>query len=176
MVNQKLKSSCDQADGVIHYGKVGNTKSAPLPVVAQDMASLPFHVAVTFNGQPQSIFVCTGNSVSQVRLTVDAEEKIKLPAGVLRTLHLTGERFNEDLGRVTRNYEVWLALDYLNYPVKFIGHTNNGDRIEYSLKSMEMEGKLVLGTAESDAEPVAQDEAIPEWIRRRAQQEDLNKP
>lgn len=175
-VNNKLRSSCDYANGEIRYGKSGNPRSAPLPVTPQDMASLPFHVAVTFNGQPQSIFVCTGNSVYQVRLSADAEEKIKLPAGTLRTLHLTGERFDDSLGQVVRGYEVWLALDYLNYPVKFIGHTSNGDRLEFSLKSMEMEGQLVLGEKDDDDDSGNKDEAVPEWIRERSKREGLNKP
>jgi hypothetical protein len=176
-VNDKVRAACDYRSGEIHYGKNGNSKSAPLPVTPQDMASLPFHVATTFNGQPQNLFVCTGNSVYQVRLSADAEEKIKLPAGTLRTLHLTGERFDDSLGQVVRGYEVWLALDYLNYPVKFIGHTSNGDRLEFSLKSMEMEGQRVLGDkSDDDDEPGHTDEIVPEWIRARSRQESLNKP
>lgn len=174
-VNDKVRSSCRYANGEIHYGKITSTKSAPLPVTPQDMASLPFHVAVTFNGQSQSIFVCTGNSIYQVRLFVDAEETLKLPTGTVRTLHLLGERFDPKLGQMVTGYEVWLAPDYLNYPVKFIGHTSNGDRFEYRVKELVLEGKQVLGEKSNDSEEPA-DDAIPDWIRQRAASESLSNP
>ncbi|HEX6591230.1 MAG TPA: DUF3108 domain-containing protein [Moraxellaceae bacterium] len=172
--NDKLRSSCSYKDGEIHYGKTSSPKSGPLPFPPQDMASLPFHVAVTFNGQPQSLYVCTGNSVSQVRLTALAEEKIKLPAGTLRTLHLTGERYDEREGKVIKGYEVWLALDYFNYPVKFIGQTNSGDRVEFRVQALELEGQVVLGD-KGEAADLDEGE-VPEWIRERSQQEGLNNP
>ncbi len=175
-VNDKVRSSCRYSNGEIHYGKVSHPQSAPLPVTPQDMASLPFHVATTFNGQPQSLYVCTGNSVSEVRLTALAEEKIKLPAGTLRTLHLAGERFDESLGQVVRGYEVWLALDYLNYPVKFIGHTSNGDRVEFRVKALELEGQQVFGRHGGDDDDDRDSAEIPEWLRERGKHEDLNKP
>ncbi|MDQ8037534.1 MAG: DUF3108 domain-containing protein [Pedobacter sp.] len=175
-INDKVRSSCSYSNGEIRYGKVSNPKAAPLPVTPQDMASLPFHVATTFNGQPQSLFVCTGNSVTQVRLIAVAEEKIKLPAGTLRTLHLTGERFDDSLGQVVRGYEVWLALDYLNYPVKFIGHTSNGDRIEFRVKALELEGQQVLGARSDDGEDDNNATEIPEWVRERGKRESLNNP
>lgn len=174
-LNDKVKSSCSYSNGEIRYGRINKLKTAPLPVTPQDMASLPFHVATTFNGQPQSLFVCTGNSVYQVRLTALAEEKIKLPAGTLRTLHLAGERFDDSLGQVVRGYEVWLALDYLNYPVKFIGHTSNGDRMEFRVKALELEGQVVLGEIGHEAEDDDSAE-IPEWVRERGKREGLNNP
>lgn len=172
--NDKLRSSCSYKDGEIHYGKTSSPKSGPLPFPPQDMASLPFHVAVTFNGQPQSLYVCTGNSVSQIRLTALAEEKIKLPAGTLRTLHLTGERYDEREGKVIKGYEVWLALDYFNYPVKFIGQTNSGDRVEFRVQALELEGQVVLGDKGEAAD--LDDGEVPEWIRERSRQEGLNNP
>lgn len=174
-VNNKLRTMADYARGEIRYGKPSALKTAALPVVPQDTASLPFHVAVTFNGQPQSIFVTTGNSVYQVRLFVDAEEKLKLPTGTIRTLHLLGERFDPKLGQMVTGYEVWLAPDLLNYPVKFIGHTSNGDRFEYRVKELVLEGKRVLGEKSDDSEEPA-DDATPDWIQKRAASEGLNNP
>ncbi len=176
ILNSKVKSSCRYGNGEIRYGRVNKEKTAPLPVTPQDMASLPFHMATTFNGQAQSIFVCTGNGVYEVRLTALAEEKIKLPAGTLRTLHLAGERFDESLGQVVRGYEVWLALDYLNYPVKFIGHTSNGDRIEFRVKALDLEGQMVLGDRGHEAEDDDTDTEVPEWVRERGKHEGLNNP
>jgi hypothetical protein len=167
LLNNNLRTMADYANGEIRYGKPSELKTAALPVVPQDTASLPFHVAVTFTGQPQSIFVTTGNSVYQIRLFVDAEEKLKLPGGTIRTLHLLGERFDPKLGQMVTGYEVWLAPDYLNYPVKFIGHTSNGDRFEYRVKELVLEGRRVLGEKSDDSEEPA-DDAIPDWIRQRA--------
>lgn len=167
LLNNNLRTMADYANGEIRYGKPSELKTAALPVVPQDTASLPFHVAVTFTGQPQSIFVTTGNSVYQVRLFVDAEEKLKLPGGTIRTLHLLGERFDPKLGQMVTGYEVWLAPDYLNYPVKFIGHTSNGDRFEYRVKELVLEGRRVLGEKSDDSEEPA-DDAIPDWIRQRS--------
>lgn len=173
LLNNNLRTMADYANGEIRYGKPSELKTAALPVVPQDTASLPFHVAVTFTGQPQSIFVTTGNSVYQVRLFVDAEEKLKLPGGTIRTLHLLGERFDSKLGQMVTGYEVWLAPDYLNYPVKFTGHTSNGDRFEYRVKELVLEGRRVLGEKSDDSEEPA-DDAIPDWIRQRALPESRN--
>lgn len=175
LLNNKLRNFSDYAEGQIRYGKPTFPKSAPLPVVPQDTASLPFHLAVTFAGRPQTFFVSTGNSVYQIRLTATAEEKLKLPVGTLRTLHLVGERFDKNLGRMVTGYEVWLAPDYLNYPVKFIGHNSDGDRFEYRVKRLELEGKLVLGSGE-EQEVAAPEEAIPEWLRQQTHAESLNIP
>jgi hypothetical protein len=174
LLNKKLRTFSDYANGEIKYGKPSTPKTAPLPLPPQDTASLPFHIAVTFNGQAQTVLVTTGNNVYQVRLVVDAEEKIKLPTGVLRTLHLRGERFDMQQGKMVTGYEIWLAPDYLNYPVKFIGHTGNGDEFEYRIKQLTLEDKLVLGD-KNDKSVVPENEAIPDWIRQRFQSENERK-
>jgi hypothetical protein len=175
LINDKLHSASRYANGMIRLGRPTNPREVPAPAVPQDMASLPFHLAVTFNGQPQSVFVTTGKKLYQVRFALDAEEKLKLPIGTLRTLHLYGERLDPQLGEMVRAYEIWLAPDYLNYPVKVEGHLSGGERFEYRLRSLEIEGKLVLGER-GDLDIAAPDEAIPEWLQQRAQPEGLNKP
>lgn len=175
LLNDEVKSFSTYANGRIRFGRPTNPREEPLAIVPQDMASLPFHLAVTFNGQPQSLMVTTGKKVYQVRFLLDAEEKLKLPIGTLRTLHLYGERFDPELRDMVRAYELWLAPDFLNYPVKVVGHLSSGERFEYRLKSLEIEGKLVLG-ARDDVEIAAPEEAIPEWLKQRAAQQGLNKP
>lgn len=174
-VNDQLKSFCEYSGGVIRYGKAGTPRQDPLPVTPQDMASLPIHIAVTFTGQPRTFFLCSGRKVYQVRVGMEAEEKIRLPVGTLRTLHIYGERFDKELGTMVRDVEVWLAPDYLNFPVKVVGHSSSGERFEYRVRSLEIEGKLVLGSKE-DAEVAAPDEAIPDWLQQRVQTDSLNKP
>lgn len=174
-LNDRVRNFTQYQNGMVRYGKPGSPRDGPLPFAPQDTASLPFHVAVTFNGQPQTFFVSTGNNVYQVRLSADAEETIKLPAGTLRTLHLRGERFDPALGKMITGYEVWLALDYLNFPVKFIGLTGKGDRVEYRVLALELEGKRVLG-GKSDEELTPDDGAIPDWMQQHLAPENLNNP
>lgn len=174
-VNDKVKSFSEYAAGMLRYGKPSNPRQDPLPVIPQDLASLPFHVAVTFNGQPQSFFITTGRKVYQIRIGLEAEEKIRLPVGVLRTLHLYAERFDDELRTMVRDYEIWLAPDYLNFPVKVLGFASDGTRFEYRVQSLEIEGKLVLGK-KADMEKVAPDEAIPEWLQEQAEEKGLNNP
>lgn len=174
-LNDDIKSMSSYADGIIRYGKPGYLRESPLVVVPQDLASLPFHLAVTFNGQPQTVMITTGRKVYQVRFYLDAEEKVKLPIGTLRTLHLYGEKFDEGLGEMVRAYEVWLAPEFLNYPVKLLGHLSGGERFEYRVKSLEIEGKLVLGTLDTSDTSVPEG-AIPEWLQQRARQEGAYKP
>lgn len=165
-LNGHLHSFAEYRDGMFRHGKASAPKTELLQTAPQDVASLPFHVAVTFNGAPQTIKVTTGKSLYEVRLVLDAEETLKLPVGTLRTLHLRGERFNPADGTLIAGYEVWLAPDYLNYPVKFIGRTGNGDVVEYRIKRLEIEGKNVLGDP-ADHVITPEGDDIPEWLKHR---------
>jgi hypothetical protein len=165
-INDRIRHQSEYRNGTLRYGKPSKPKSEAVTEPPQDMASLPFHVAVTFNGAPQVIKVTSGKSLYEVRLVLDAEETIKLPVGTLRTLHLRGERYNPADGTLIAGYEVWLAPDYLNYPVKFIGRTGKGDSVEYRVKRLEIEGKNVLGDpSEHVLTPEGDD--IPEWLKHR---------
>ena len=168
-VNNKVRNSADYRNGALTYGKSSMLKTEIMATPPQDMASLPFHVAVTFNGSPQTIKVTTGKSLYEVRLVLDAEETLKLPVGTLRTLHLRGERYNPEDGSLIAGYEVWLAPDYLNYPVKFIGRTGNGDSVEYRVRRLEIEGKNVLGDP-ADHILTPADDDIPEWLKNRVKE------
>lgn len=165
-INDRIRNQSEYRSGTLRYGKPSKLKTETVTEPPQDMASLPFHVAVTFNGSPQVIKVTSGKSLYEVRLVLDAEETIKLPVGTLRTLHLRGERYNPADGTLIAGYEVWLAPDYLNYPVKFIGRTGKGDSVEYRVRRLEIEGKNVLGDpSEHVLTPEGDD--IPGWLQHR---------
>lgn len=165
-INDRVRNQSEYRNGTLRYGKPSKLKTETVTEPPQDMASLPFHVAVTFNGSPQVIKVTSGKSLYEVRLVLDAEETIKLPVGTLRTLHLRGERYNPADGTLIAGYEVWLAPDYLNYPVKFIGRTGKGDSVEYRVRRLEIEGKNVLGDpSEHVLTPEGDD--IPGWLQHR---------
>ncbi|MFZ5560363.1 MAG: DUF3108 domain-containing protein [Pseudomonadota bacterium] len=174
-LGKKIRSFTRYSDGLIRYGKPDHPREAPLPVIPQDLASLPFHLAVTFDGRPQSVFVSTGRGVYQVRFSLQAEETLRLPTGTLRTLHVIGEFFEPDLGEMVRAFDIWLAPDYLNFPVKVSGHLRGGEPIEYRVTSLRMEGRPVLGAGAAPAIAGAE-EAIPDWLQQHLRAEAPERP
>lgn len=147
-LNNKLSrfADIDRNTSSIRYGKNSDVKYAAIQDDIQDAASLPFQVAVNFDGvQSKPMQVTTGSAVYTIEVKLLSEERLKLPAGELRTLHLQGQRINIATGQVQQGYDVWLAPDYRNFPVKFRGPTSKGEVLEYSIKSLSFEGQTVLG-------------------------------
>lgn len=171
----KVHSFTEYRNGTIRLGGPGSSRELPLPVVPQDLASLPFHLAVTFTGQPQTVFISTGRRVYQSRFTLVAEEKLKLPVGTLRTLHLAGERFDHELREMVQDFDIWLAPDYLNFPVKVSGHLRGGESLEYRVQHLEIEGRTVLGQQAGHASP-PNDDAMPAPRNEQVHRQSLNIP
>lgn len=148
-INKKQRSfaDIDRSTSSIKYGKSQEeAKYTAIQYDIQDAASLPFQVAVSMDGtETRQMQVTTGSSVYNIELSLVAEEVIRLPAGDVRTLHLQGQRINLSTGTKQQGYDVWLAPDYRNFPVKFRGPTSKGDVLEYSVKSLAFEGETVLG-------------------------------
>lgn len=147
-LNNKLRSfaDIDRNTSSIRYGKNNDVKYSAIKDDIQDAASLPFQVAVNFDGvQSKQMQVTTGSAVYTIELKLLSEELLKLPAGEIRTLHLQGQRINIATGQTQQGYDVWLAPDYRNFPVKFRGPTSKGEVLEYSIKSLSFEGQTVLG-------------------------------
>ncbi len=148
-INKKLRSfaDIDKSTSSIRYGKTQTeARFAAIQYDIQDAASLPFQVAVSMDGrETRQMQVTTGSSVYNIELRLVAEEVIRLPAGEVRTLHLQGQRVNLGTGQRQQGYDVWLAPDYRNFPVKFSGPTSKGDVLEYRIRSLSFEGQTVLG-------------------------------
>ncbi|MBK9186336.1 MAG: DUF3108 domain-containing protein [Moraxellaceae bacterium] len=147
-VNKKLRSfaDIDRSTSSIRYGKGDDVKYTAIQYDIQDAASLPFQVAVSFTGtETRQMQVTTGSSVYNINLHLVAEEVIRLPAGDIKTLHLQGQRINLSTGQAQQGYDVWIAPDYRNFPVKFRGPTSKGDVLEYRVRSLVFEGQTVLG-------------------------------
>jgi hypothetical protein len=108
--------------------------------------------------------VTTGSSVYNINLRLVAEEMIRLPAGDIKTLHLQGQRINLATGQAQQGYDVWLAPDYRNFPVKFRGPTSKGDVIELRIKSLAFEGQTVLGKDVKPEPESHDDEIIPKEL------------
>jgi hypothetical protein len=166
-LNSKLRSfaDIDRSTNSIRFGKGSDVKYTTIQNDIQDAASLPFQVAVSFTGaESRQMQVTTGSSVYNIELKLVSEEMLKLPAGVIKTLHLQGQRINLNTGTTQQGYDVWLAPDYRNFPVKFRGPTSKGEVMEYSLKTLSFEGQTVLGK-DLKPEPESNDnEVIPKEL------------
>lgn len=135
----------DRNQQLLLHGKAGQQKVAALTADMQDMASLPFHVAVTYEGSAdRKLMVTTGSSVYEITLQVIAEETLKLPGGTVKTIHLRGNRTRTD-GTRQEGYNIWLAPDYRNFPVRFSGPDSKGNLLEMSVSSLAFDGKKVFG-------------------------------
>lgn len=168
LLNRAVKSYADfdrEGNQLIH-GKASARKISALTSDMQDMASLPFHVAVTWEGtQDRKIMVTTGNAVYEILLHAEAEEVIRLPGGDLRTLHLSGRRTSEDGGQQA-GYDIWLAPDLRNFPVRFRGPDSKGNLIDMSVLSLRFDGKPVFGKAARELPPPPPDpDDMPDSLR-----------
>lgn len=160
----------DRAQNQLLHGKAGSSKVAPLTVDMQDMASLPFHVAVTYEGTAdRKLMVTTGSSVYEITLRVVAEETLKLPGGTVKTIHLQGKRTRSD-GTRQEGYNIWLAPAYRNFPVRFSGPDSKGNLLEMSVSSLAFDGKNVFG---SDL-PALPDNDVLDGIPAQMQSDHLN--
>lgn len=147
LLNNALRhyADFDRSAGLLIHGKAGARKTMPLTADFQDMASLPYHVAVSYEGeQEKQLKVTTGSSVYDIVLRLQSEEVLRLPGGKIRTLHLTGDRTRSD-GTRQSGYDIWLAPDYRNFPVKFRGPDSKGNLLEMSVVSLSFDGRRVFG-------------------------------
>jgi hypothetical protein len=147
LLNNSLKqyADFDRDAGVVIHGKAGERESAPMTPDFQDMASLPYHVAVSYSGEKEKrLMVTTGSSVYEIGLNILSEDQLKLPGGVLRTIHLTGSRIRSD-GTRQSGYDIWLAPSLRNFPVKFRGPDSKGNILEMAVLTLTFDGKAVFG-------------------------------
>lgn len=152
----------DYSNQILHYGRPANPKQLPLTAHTQDVASLGFQLAVDFDGSAQDVQLTLGTGLSDLHLVLSAEETLKLPAGVVRTLHLQGR----NKSGTPVEADIWLAPDFLNFPVK-IRVLRNNDIIELSLIALVFESKPVLGRVIS-AEPEDEDlRGLPQNLQDR---------
>lgn len=179
LLNENLKhyADFDRDSGELVHGKAGARKTTPLTPDFQDMASLPFHVAVTYDGQSdKQLKVTSGSSVYDIVLKPVAEETLQLPGGRVKTLHLVGMRTRED-GSTQVGYDIWLAPAYRNFPVRFSGPDSKGNILEMSVLSLSFEGKAVFGKdAAAPAGDKGDDALPPDLLRQHDLQETTPAP
>lgn len=154
-LNKKLReyADFDRGSNQLTYGKAGTQNTSELTPDFQDVASLPFEVAVSYEGEKdRTLKVTSGSSVYDIVLHVIAEETLRLPGGDLRTIHLIGSRHKQD-GTVQDGYNIWLAPDFRNFPVKFSGVDGKGHMLTMSVQSLVFDGKKVFGKGVHEQPP-----------------------
>jgi hypothetical protein len=155
MLNNDIQqfADIDYSNDMMTHGRSSSPRRTPLNgEIFQDMASLPFHVAVSFEGKAErELMVTTGNSVYKIVLSVVANERLRLPGGEIDTIHLKGSRERDD-GKLQGGYDIWLAPSLRNYPVRFSGPDSRGNLLEMSLLQVDFDGRRVFGRDSVDDE------------------------
>lgn len=174
LLNDELKhfADYDAASKTLQHGKSGNPKITMIEdgLALQDMASLAFHVAVSYEGKDsRELMVTSGSSVYKITLSPVSQDTLKLPGGTLKTIHLRGQRLRKN-GDLQNGYDIWIAPSLRNFPVKFRGPDSKGNILEMSLLSASFDGQPVFG---SDVLDMPEDDdatvdALPDEIRERA--------
>lgn len=155
LLNNNLQqfADLDHERGLMSHGRPGRVRQSVIPAHdMQDMASLPFHVAVSYEGRAERVLkVTTGSSIYRVVLRVVANERLRLPGGEIDTIHLQGVRQRED-GSEQTGYDIWLAPSLRNYPVRFTGPDSRGNLLEMSVAQVDFDGRRVFGSDSLDDE------------------------
>jgi Protein of unknown function (DUF3108) len=136
---------------VMTYGRPSNPKQISFNSNIQDISSIGFQMALAY--ESQDIQITAGTSIYPIRLELVGEEQLKLPVGVVRTLHIQGR----STGGVDATADIWLAPDYRNMPVKIKVSSGNQTLVQ-SLSSLAFEGKVIFGKKYLPAD-AANDEA-----------------
>ncbi len=125
---------------VMTYGRPSNPKQMSFNPSIQDISSIGFQMALAYDNKPQDIQVTYGTGIFPIHLELLDEEQLKLPVGIVRTLHIQGHSLSGEPATA----DIWLAPDYRNMPVK-IKVSSEGKTLIQSLSSLSIEGKVIFG-------------------------------
>lgn len=137
----------DRSSMTMTYGKPSNPKKMPFNSTAQDISTIGFQMALAYDDKAQDIQVTAGTGIYTIKMQLVAEEKIRLPVGIIRTLHIHGQTLSGDA-----TADVWLAPDYRNMPVK-VKVSSEGRTLDQSLSSLSIEGTVIFGKKYPPHEP-----------------------
>ena len=91
--------------------RVGNKEARPLDAGAQDFLSFAYHLGyLKIPEEGVALPIVIARKYRMTRIETVGEEKIELPAGTFRTLHLRAPG--------AKALDLWLAYDYSMLPVK----------------------------------------------------------
>lgn len=110
----KNNSHFDYESQQISYFYGGNPKTESFDIGAQDLLSLPFHLAWTA-GQFTQLQLATGKNFNRYNISVEDKKIhiIKIHFDPLRTIKVSAKNETGD-----KLYDVYLAVDFANIPVK----------------------------------------------------------
>jgi hypothetical protein len=122
------------------YGRPSNPKQMSFNPSIQDISSIGFQMAIAYSDKAQDIQITYGTGIFPIHLELLDEEQLKLPVGIVRTLHIQGQSLSGEPATA----DIWLAPDYRNMPVK-IKVSSEGRTLIQSLSSLSIEGTVIFG-------------------------------
>lgn len=109
--NGKEGKNNAQFDWEMMTVRIGNKDTQPLDAGAQDFLSFAYQLGyLSFPEASASLPVVIGRKYRMTRIEVIGEEKVEVPAGAFRSLHLRAPG--------AKALDLWLAYDYSMLPVK----------------------------------------------------------
>jgi hypothetical protein len=150
------------------YGRPSNPKQMSFNPSIQDISSIGFQMALAYGDKAQDIQITYGTGIFPIRLELLDEEQLKLPVGIVRTLHIQGHSLSGEPATA----DIWLAPDYRNMPVK-VKVSSEGRTLIQSLSSLSIEGTVIFGKKyppqdanDPDSENSKSDGGLPDNIKQ----------
>jgi hypothetical protein len=150
------------------YGRPSNPKQIAFNPSIQDISSIGFQMALAYGDKAQDIQITYGTGIFPMHLELLDEEKLKLPVGIIRTLHIQGHSLSGEPATA----DIWLAPDYRNMPVK-VKVSSEGRTLIQSLSSLSIEGTVIFGKKyppqdanDPDSENSKSDGGLPDNIKQ----------
>ena len=171
LVNNDINrfATFDRTSMTMTYGKPSKPKKMPFNDTVQDISSIGFQMALAYTDKAQDVQVTAGTGIYTIKMQLVAEEKIRLPVGIVRTLHIHGQSINGDA-----TADIWLAPDYRNMPVK-VKISSEGRTLDQSLSSLAIEGTIIFGKKYPYRDPLDNDQSnskttdLPEPIKQEVE-------
>lgn len=130
----------DRNNMTMTYGRPDNPHQMSFNPSIQDISSIGFQMALAYGDKEQDIQITYGTGIFPMHLKLLDEEQLKLPVGVVRTLHIQGQSLSGEPATA----DIWLAPDYRNMPVK-VKVSSGGKTLVQSLSSLSIEGTVIFG-------------------------------
>lgn len=112
----------------------GNSREWDLQPGAQDLLSFMHQLSfIVGDPKPPAVLVTTGRRFDTVRIEALGIEMVETDLGPISTLHFRNQSSNDGL-----RFDVWLAPDYGNLPVKIRLRDRRGEEAEQTLATMKV--------------------------------------
>lgn len=112
----------------------GNTREWALRPGAQDMLSFIHQLSfIVGDAKPPAVWVTTARKFDSIRIEVVGKETVETDLGPIGAIHFRNQSADNSV-----RFEVWLAPDYGNLPVKIRLRDNRGEEAEQVLANMKI--------------------------------------